>query len=291
MYQLTPIDLSLNITHMVSVHYFEYSKDFDFSGEAHEFWEFLYVDKGEVGVSADHLHHTLQQGQMIFHKPGEWHTVKANGLIAPNLVVVSFCSDGEALALLENKIITIDNSVKHALGNLLTEAKSAYTSDLSDPSLKALAKNKNAPIGSQQLLKNYLESMLIHLIRKTATPAIIAEQSALSTIQETTKDEQYRRVMDYLTTHLQETITLGALSKHTLLSISSLERLIHQRHQCGVIAYVEQLRIDLAKQRIREGHHNFSELSAQVGYHSIHYFSRVFKKRMGMTLSEYAKTV
>lgn len=35
---------------IVTVHYFEYAKNYVFEGEKHDFWELLYVDKGEVEV-------------------------------------------------------------------------------------------------------------------------------------------------------------------------------------------------------------------------------------------------
>ena len=51
----------ISIERIYSIHYFEYmsdfsypgeSHDFSFEGEAHDFWECIYVDKGEVGVTA-----------------------------------------------------------------------------------------------------------------------------------------------------------------------------------------------------------------------------------------------
>ena len=63
---------------------------YSFPGESHDFWEFLCVDKGEVEITADNRAYTLKKGEIIFHKPNEFHTVRANGKIAPNLVVISF---------------------------------------------------------------------------------------------------------------------------------------------------------------------------------------------------------
>ena len=42
---------------------------------------------------------------------------------------------------------------------------------------------------------------------------------------------------------------------------------------------------------IREGRRNFTEIAAALGYQSLHYFSRHFKKVTGMTPSEYARSV
>ena len=73
------------INEIITVHYFEYNSDFYFPGESHGFWEFLYVDKGEVEVTAGDTDYVLNKGDIIFHKPYEFHRLWANGVIAPNL--------------------------------------------------------------------------------------------------------------------------------------------------------------------------------------------------------------
>jgi len=44
---------AISIDQLISFHYFEYASGFVFDGEHHDFWEFLYVDKGQVQVQAD----------------------------------------------------------------------------------------------------------------------------------------------------------------------------------------------------------------------------------------------
>ena len=57
-YQFTELKEELIIKKIVSLHYFEYMSDFTFPGESHNFWEFLYVDKGELQVTADPVSYT-----------------------------------------------------------------------------------------------------------------------------------------------------------------------------------------------------------------------------------------
>ena len=40
----------IHIQKLYTIHYFEYTSTYQFSGESHDFWEFLCVDKGEVVV-------------------------------------------------------------------------------------------------------------------------------------------------------------------------------------------------------------------------------------------------
>lgn len=47
-YVKTTLQHSIDIDAIITLHYFEYMKNFEFKGESHNFWEFLYVDKGTV---------------------------------------------------------------------------------------------------------------------------------------------------------------------------------------------------------------------------------------------------
>ena len=53
----------ITVRKIYTIHYFEYMKNFEFSGETHDFWELQCVDKGEIKV----LDHILKAGQVIFH--------------------------------------------------------------------------------------------------------------------------------------------------------------------------------------------------------------------------------
>ena len=51
------------------------------------------------------------------------------------------------------------------------------------------------------------------------------------------------------------------------------------------------LKINAAKELIRTNRMNFTQIAEHLGYASIHYFSRQFKKVTGMTPSEYASSI
>ena len=99
-----------HIEELFSLHYFEYMSTFSFPGESHDFWEFVCVDKGEVEIGAGPLTHTLRRGEIAFHYPGEFHWVKANGKIAPNLIVISFSCTDTAMEFLRGKILNLEGT-------------------------------------------------------------------------------------------------------------------------------------------------------------------------------------
>ena len=157
----------LTINEIFSIHYFEYMSDFSFPGESHNFWEFLCVDKGEVNVYADELFHSLKKGDVIFHKPNEFHNVKSNGMIAPNLVVVSFTCNSPAMSFFEKKVLQISESERLLLAQIIQEAKYAFEGRLDNPYQEELIRVESPRFAGEQLIKLYLQQFLIQIDRKS----------------------------------------------------------------------------------------------------------------------------
>ena len=118
------------IEELFSVHYFEFEKNYTFEGEKHDFWEFVYADKGEVEVIADTRRMPLRHGEMICHKPGEFHNILGTGTVAANIVIISFqCSSGH-MDFFADKVIRIGDSEKKLLSLIIKETKEAFSSRL-----------------------------------------------------------------------------------------------------------------------------------------------------------------
>lgn len=277
----------ISIDGLVTVHYFEYSSHYAFGGESHDFWEFLYVDKGEVIVGAQNTSHNLKKGQIIFHKPGEFHTVKSNGVVAPNLVVASFVSKSEAMAFFENKIFTVSDIQRSFLAQIVTEAEAAFSTSLSDPEMNILERNEQQLFGGEQLIVLALEQLLIDFVR--AGEALPSRTT--SVIREKVQNDFVSRVSRYLEENISTRLTLQDICRDNLVGRSYLQKIFREKTGGGAMEYFGLLKIDAAKRMIREGTHNFTEISVLLGYNSIHYFSRHFKKATGMTPSEYAQSV
>ena len=111
-----PIKEQIHISDMYTFFQVHYDSDYAFFGETHNFWECLYVIKGKLCVSADERIYYLEDGEIIFHKPNEFHRLQANGQVAPNLIVISFSCHSPLMAFFEDKILTIGETEKKLLG-------------------------------------------------------------------------------------------------------------------------------------------------------------------------------
>ena len=90
---------------------------------------------------------------------------------------------------------------------------------------------------------------------------------------------------------LSQTLTLEQICRDNLIAPSQLQKLFHSKCGSGIIAYFSQMKITRAKELIREQNMNFTQIADSLGYASIHYFSRQFKKITGMTPSEYSCSI
>lgn len=69
MFPLTRVKNDIEIDGFHAIYYFEFDKNYYHLPESHNFWEIVYVDKGEIITLTDGKSSTLSEGQAIFHKP------------------------------------------------------------------------------------------------------------------------------------------------------------------------------------------------------------------------------
>ncbi|MBE7053504.1 MAG: helix-turn-helix domain-containing protein [Ruminococcaceae bacterium] len=271
------------IRDIYTIYYFEYTKDYTFRGEKHNFWEMLYVDKGEAIVTADDKDLLLRQGDIVFHKPNEWHNVRANNKVAPNFFIMTFSSKSKAMKLFENKVFTISDTQKSLLSKILDESTKIFENDLSKQ-YDHLKKRKSIPFGTQQLVKLYLTEFLISLVRKD-------ESKTRLTLKHYTENNIFNTITDFMHNNISSKITFNDIIQYANLSASTIKKLFKDTVNMGAIDYFIKLKIDYAKKYIREGEYNMSQIASMLGYDNIHYFSKQFKIHTDMSPTEYAKTI
>lgn len=284
-YTGTRLKTDISIGRLYSVHYFEYPRNYKFSGEAHDFWEFVYADKGDITVYADQKTHLLKQGSVIFHKPNEWHNVFANTEVAPNVVIVSFECKSSAMSFFENKILSVGQEQKAIISKIITEYTGAFSTPLDSPYTTKLTRKTTPVIGSEQLIKQYIAEFLISFLRQNAP---VLQRSLLNINRE---NSLLNMVINYMLDHITQTITIDELVKYSGSNKTTIASVFKNNFDMSVMEYFFSLKTDLAKKYLREGNYNISQISEILGYSSIHYFSRQFKKETGMSPTEYSSSI
>lgn len=281
-YIRTELKKSLVIDGIYTIHYFEYTKDFAYSGELHDFWEIVYADKKSVVITAGAQELTLESGQMYIHKPNEFHKIRCDGTRAANSVILSFdCSCPELMSI-AGMVINCTAEEKKLMGLIISEAMTAFSTPLGTPYTKVLEKSDSGDFGCEQMIQLYMEQLLIRLIRGNKRSV---------TTKNNTNPTLLPKICDYLESNIDKHLSFSDIQKEFNISASVIKRLFKDNLNCGIMEHFSRLKVDAAKQMIRENEFNFTEISERLGFNTPQYFTTVFRRISGMSPSEYEKSV
>ena len=291
-YERLELQEQLVVRKLISFFYLEMSTNFWSNGEKHYFWEMVFVDKGKVEVEIDGEMFLLEQGELVFYRPNEYHIGGAARRTAPNVIILSFECDSPAMEMfMEHRIFVPDEKERALLSQLVKECHEAF-----EPSIRAeegilLQRRENAEFGCEQLIRNYLESFLIHLIRRQNKLSQIHKAKPITIVKENRDKAIVDEILAYLELHVSENPSVDQICNKFNISRTFLHMVFRRITGQSVHAYSVNLKIELAKAMIREEQYNYTEISERLGYSSIHYFSRRFKRETNMTPTEYARTI
>lgn len=285
-YVSTKLEKIFQIDSIVTIHYFEYMSDFVFSGETHDFWEFLYVDKGKVSVQTDDRQYTLTTGDIIFHKPNEFHAIESISKKAPNLVAASFYCTSPSIKLFSNFHCTLTLEERTLISKIITESKNTFSSPLYLPSVEQVKISENAPFGSQQLISLYLELLLITLKRNHLENSI-----STSFVHSSVRNNLPEEISAFMKRHICDAMTVYSICETFSISRSTLHTLFTAKYHYSPMAYFHKLKMDYAKELLRSEKMNCTEVAHYLSFSSLQYFSKQFKKATGMSPLEYISSV
>ena len=280
------IENLLVISKIITIHYFEFSKNFVSHTESHDFWELVYAAKGDLICTCDGNELLLREGEIIFHKPGVVHAHRADGKRAPNVFIASFECKNEAIRYFEDRHMPIDNSLLRFIFAIIEESKRTFDLPYSDPELKKMKLLDAPALGGQQLIKNYLELLLISLMRNEVERD---SSAAIFVPREEFEELISDRVIEYMKAHVNERLSVSEICKILHYNKSYVFRQFKKTTGTTIMAYFTHLKIQQAKGMLRETDMAISEISDALSFESSNYFSKTFKRVTGYTPSTYRK--
>ena len=273
---------SFTVTDQIRIHSF-YSmfcchreKNYFFPGETHDFWECVYVRKGNVCISGDERVYHMHSGDMIFHKPLELHKYYVETLAGADLFIFSFTMSGELSKYFEKKVFSLSAPQVMQIDELIRFASSAH-SPLDSDELSSML--------SPCLYSNtYLQQLSATLERLFLC---IYDDSNISYAAESPDEMIFRNAVGYMSDHIDGQLTIDELAKFCKISPSGLKRLFNRYSGLGIHKYFLKLKINKAARYLKSGV-KVTEISELLGFSSQGYFSNVFKRETGFNPSEYA---
>ncbi len=285
-----PLADSFSVSNVITLFYMEILKDFQYAGEKHDFWELVYIDKGEMLCTAGKKQFVLKSGELTFHKPDEYHNLSGNGRSDAFVSILTFDLAGADTDFFEGKIFRLSAEQKATLSALFSEGISALRKENErDPLVHSMKIRDDAPFGHLQMIRNYLEIFLVMLRRSSDN--LTKDSRRQFNVDGMVIPARVKQALDYMNAHVRERITVSELASHLGVSDSLLKKEFSTYYGGGVIGCFNRLKAEEAKRLIRHGKHSFSEIADLLDFDTPQYFSKFFKQQTNMTPSEYKHSI
>jgi AraC-like DNA-binding protein len=95
------------------------------------------------------------------------------------------------------------------------------------------------------------------------------------------------KARDYLDEHFHEPLPIARLAKMAGVSISTFSRGFKRLTGLGLEAYLQNRRLEEAKRLLKATHLPVSKIARDCGFHSDSYFSRLIRKKMKLSPSDF----
>ena len=273
-----PVREQIRITDMYSLFEAHYESGYAFPGEAHNFWECLYVMDGQACVSGNERVYYLSPGSIIFHKPLEFHKFIINGREGADLLIFSFSAQGPLTASLEEKVFCLSDGQRGILSSMLSFIHVRMKE--ADPRMSAgpgaslcLEPFHTMPVYSQ-MVAMYLQQLMLSL----------AEAGAVSSASSAPDAVIFRRAISYLNSNVHGQPSVPETARYCNVSEASLKRIFDKYAGIGIHKYLLKLKVKAAVELLESGD-SVSHVAEQLGFNNQSYFSRAFKRETGFVPS------
>ncbi len=117
----------------------------------------------------------------------------------------------------------------------------------------------------------------------------------------TSKLTEYRKILDeqnyapirlgkkYISEHYHEPINLNDISKVVNLNPVYYSVVFKKRTGMNIIEYIQNYRLEISKDLLKNSRFNIAQVSEMVGYSDPKYFSRLFRKYVGINPAKFRK--
>ena len=279
-FKLQDFAVPMTVSRIANIHYFEFTSEYQTADDSHNFCELLYVDKGSISVYADNYSGILSDNQLIIHKANETHSLRCNENIFPHVIIIGFECPSEALSVFSHTPVTLPAAHRKMLADVMKEGMNVFAPPYDIPNTLEMKKRNEYPFASEQMLKLNLETFLIALVRDYKHLKSDSESKI-------TRNQMLADICKYIAEHYTEKILLDNICFLFGTNKTTLCQSFKSEYGITLLAYIDQLKIKEAQKLLLEQKLSITDIAEKLGFNSIHYFSRHFKKHTGMAPSEY----
>ncbi|NLC96125.1 MAG: AraC family transcriptional regulator [Erysipelotrichaceae bacterium] len=264
------IQLKTKVENIIAYYYVVKSPNYVFPGETHYLYELTYVDNGSLQTTIEGQKYILSSNQCIFYGPGQSHSQFVIGPESCSYLTVIFEATGVSKDHLLNKVFNVTKEQKSIIDDFVRNSN-------------------NSLAYSEDLLVVTLNTLLLKLLQ---TEALGKNQDKVTIpITQHFQNNFLEEIVTYIHNNIYGPLTVEDISQEFSISRTYLQRLFKENLHTSPKQYINEIKLSNSKMLIKKGQYSFSEIADMLGYSSIHYFSRLFSAKFGVTPSEYSKKI
>ena len=269
---IPPLDMNIyvnptiNVGRIYTLLYHEKELGFKSKKEAHDVWELTYVDSGKMyNITGDknEFKTEMKQGDVMLFVPNQKHLQYSDSDVSVCYATIGFEMNYADAEYFENRVFSADKEIKNLMEKIISEKESGG-------------------FGSEDLILCYLKEIVIKLIRQKGQDKKI--QSASVSRKE---NDLVSYVKSYINANICKKLSVGAIANAIPVNASYLSTLFKSSTGTALSKYISDQKLIRAKEYIRTGSYSITQVSEQLSFTNVQYFSRLFKKQYGITPSEY----
>ena len=271
------VDLGHTHTHSIRWHW-------------HEEMEILVISNGCAKVATDDDEQVLLPGQGYILNQNVMHSIHSienNPCTYYSLVFHPDFLFGHTNSSMRTNFLLPMQSFS-ILKTMLIEEQNAWHKNMLDLLDKILSVNLTKCFGYEIITKGYLCQFWAALLNR------LAQAKIPQTPNVSLNEQRVKQAMLYIRLHHAEPLTLDDIADSISVSKSECCRCFKRTIQMTPFEYLMKYRIFEASKQIlndRDNQHSMADLALSVGFNSISYFNKLFKRYLNCTPTEYRERI
>ena len=258
--------------------------NFNFPIHIHPECELNFIEnaKGAQRIVGDSIEEIDEEELVLVTNPHLEHAWKDYRNVSKNIHEITIQFHPDLLTdtfLNKNQMISIRQLFRHAERGVAFSRESIAKVR---PLLKTLTCENDSFYSLIKLLIILHELSIDKGMRELSTG-----QFAANVMHQHSSDESLGRVMDYLSRHYSEVIRLSEVAEMVNMSESSFCRFFKQHTSKSVIDFLTDIRLGAASRALIDSSLSIAEIGYDCGFNNLSNFNRIFKKKKGVTPSEF----
>jgi len=275
-YVSAPLPSRINVDGIYTVLRVDFSEMGVGIGEAHAFPEISFVSRGCHRGMSNGKETFSEKGHLSIIPPGTFH--KSPGPSDSELLIISFESSSPLLSDIYGVSMNLSEKQEKEYREIAEIGLRLFRRRAKGGNVGGMVIVDDADKYELEIFKKRLELFLLDLHRCYAKPR--SESTSR-------RDAEFKSIREFLIEHISENLSAEEIADKNSICLSKLKQIFKERG--GVKSFFTILKIERSKELIAEGKMNFTEISDYLGFSSLHYYSKTFKKLKGITPSEYEK--